>query len=376
MNKTTKEKIRANQLLNTLVVKTYRRFLKPLKLLPGQFKLYRSTKKQLTRAHNQKCVFYIGIPAHNNLGDLAQGVCIRKWLKKHFCGWEIIEIETNALVNTKFSAKKYLKAAFKPGNIIVFQSGYTTTDLGGHADEMHCEVIKLLPNAPMLMLPQTVFFESESRKQNTARVYNSAKNMLFLARDKVSFQTAQQMFPDLRVLLYPDIVTTLIGKFNFNYKRSGILFCCRDDSEKYYSDEEILALMQQCSSLAKVERTDTTKEIKTKEIVANAEKYILQEIERYSKYEVIVTDRYHGTIFALAAGTPVVIIKTTDHKVTTGADWFVGVYDEYVHLASTPAQAFEMAKQLIFNKVSHTLAPYFEKKYYDALPTTFFELLK
>ena len=87
------------------------------------------------------------------------------------------------------------------------------------------------------------------------------------------------------------------------------MFCCRDDSEKFYSDEEILALMQQCSSLAKVERTDTTKEIKTKEIVANAEKYILQEIERYSKYEVIVTDRYHGTIFSIIFHIPLVLCK-------------------------------------------------------------------
>lgn len=51
-----------------------------------------------------------------------------------------------------------------------------------------------------------------------------------------------------------------------------------------------------------------------------------------SHYKVVITDRYHGTIFSLIANTPVIIIKSTDHKVTTGADWFKGIYDDYVYV--------------------------------------------
>lgn len=158
-------------------------------------------------------------------------------VEKNYADRRVVEIETNALVNTRFSALKYLKKVFSD-DVIVFQSGYTTTDLGGHADEMHCAIIKNFPQAKILMMPQTIFFQNEERKKNTSFVYNSAENMLFLARDRVSFGMAEEMFPDLPICLYPDIVTTLIGQYKYENERNGILFCCRDDSEKYYDDEK------------------------------------------------------------------------------------------------------------------------------------------
>ena len=75
--------------------------------------------------------------------------------------------------------------------------------------------------------------------------------------------------------------------------------------------------------------------IELMEKLIEEQKHIINEIERYSHYKLIVTDRYHGTIFSLVAGTPVIIIKTTDHKVITGAEWFKGLYDKYVYVANT-----------------------------------------
>lgn len=374
MKKNIIHKIKNNKVFGGLVVPSYRK-IKPIIRIPEQINLSRSTRKTLNAERKNDRIYYIGIPAHNNLGDLAQGVCIRRWLNKHFSDREIVEIETNALVNTKFSVINNLKAVYQEDDIIVFQSGYTTTDLGGYADELHCEVIKVLPEAKILMMPQTIFFESEKRKKNTSLIYNSAQNMLFLARDRISFGMAEEMFPDLSVVLYPDIVTTLIGQFEFENSREGILFCCRDDSEKYYSDTEIEELIQKCKVYTKVERTDTTKNIKINEIVKNAEQYIMSEIERYSKYQVIITDRYHGTIFSLIAGTPVVIIKTTDHKVTTGAEWFRGIYDNHVHLADSLEEAYEITTKMVGKDIGHRLKPYFENEYYDKLPEKFDRML-
>lgn len=374
MIKKFKQMIKRNAVTRTIIIPVYR-MLKFICKFPKQLSRYRSTKKVICAPRKKNRIYYIGIPAHNNLGDLAQGVCIRKWLNKHFVDHEVIEIETNAIVNTPFSVKKHLKDTFCDSDFIVFQSGYTTTDLGGYADEMHCTIIRLLPHARILMMPQTIFFQSQERKENTSLIYNSAKKMLFLARDNVSFSMAKQMFPDLTILPYPDIVTTLIGQLEFSSIREGILFCCRDDSEKYYSDEDINDLMKRCSDLSKVERTDTTKNIRTSEIVKNAEKYIMAEIEHYSKYRLIVTDRYHGTIFSLIAGTPVIIIKTTDHKVTTGAEWFRGIYDDHVFLAQSLDEVYDIAKEVFSKNIVHKLEPYFENEYYDKLSKKFSEVI-
>lgn len=342
-----------------------------------EFNLYLKTKKTLKYAKSRKNkVFYLGIPAQTNLGDLAQGVCIRRWLKKHYPEKIIIEVETNALVNTHFSLLKKLQESYYSGDMIVFQSGYTTTDLGGHADEMHRTVMKVLPHANILMMPQTIYFKSKQNQDRTAKVYNQMKNMLFLARDEISYHMANKMFPDIKIDLYPDIVTTLIGTKKFKNERNGILFCCRDDGEKFYSDDQIEILMHKCKLLGPVIKTDTTKYGKTRDIVKNAQNYIYQEIKNYSRYKVIITDRYHGTILSLVAGTPVIVLKTNDHKVITGAKWFKGVYDEYVYLVNDLNEAFTIASKVYYKHLSNQLDPYFEKEYYDKLPKLFENLMR
>lgn len=319
-------------------------------------------------------VYYCGVPAHDNLGDLAQGICIKRWLKKHYAEYYVLEIETNALVNTRYSCLQEVKKAFSAErDFVVFQSGYTTTDLGGHADMMHQAVMNALPAARILMMPQTIFFKSEARKILCSEVYDSHKRMLFLSRDTVSFEMAQEMFPNVPQKCYPDIVTTLIGRLQSNQDREGIIFCLRDDAEKYYSDNDLSALMEKCKSIGPVTRTDTTK---GKHVAEHAEEYIRSEIEEYSKYKVMITDRYHGTILSLVAATPVIIIKTVDHKVTTGADWFRGVYDDCVYLADDLDAAYDLAEKLYERTHFRSLEPYFEEKYYDKLPAVFAELVK
>ncbi len=352
------------------------KILKPIlsarKYLLSDRRVYIYAKKQLqTERKSKQRIYYLGIPAHANLGDLAQGMCIRKWLKKHYSDYQVIEIETNALVNTHISALNLLKADYKKGDFIVFQSGYTTTDLGGFADEMHRAVMETIPDAKMLMLPQTIFFKSKENKDRTSKCYNSMKHMLFLARDAVSYDMAMQMFPDIPVKLYPDIVTTLIGTKHFPSVKKGILMCCRDDSEKLYSENEISALMERLKEFDTISMTDTTKRGDRLEIVANAEKHIWTEIEEYAKYRCIITDRYHGTIFSMIASTPVIVIKSNDHKVTTGVNWFEGVYDGHIFRAEDLNHAFELVKQIYSSDISEITNPYFEKHYYDKLPDLF-----
>lgn len=324
--------------------------------------------------YGKPIIYYCGIPAHSNLGDLAQGVCIRKWLKKNYPNYYVTEIETNALVNTKHSVIGKMAKAFNPNqDFVVFQSGYTTTDLGGFADPMHQAVINALPNSRILMMPQTIFFKNEERKSLCSKVYDSHKKMLFLARDNVSYEMAKEMFPNIPKKCFPDIVTTMIGSVPSNQNRNGIMFCLRNDGEKFYSDEELSVLIAKCKEIGPVDRTDTTK---GKDVVKEATLYIESEISRYAKFKLLITDRYHGTILSLVAGTPVIIIKTNDHKVTTGADWFKGVYDDYVFLAKNLEDAFEMAKVIYQRNEYNTLPPYFEKNYYDKLPSLFEEMVK
>ena len=330
---------------------------------------YEHTRKVLKKAasSNKRKLYYFGVPMHPNLGDLAQCMCIRFFLEENYPEYEVIEIDSKVFMNSKFKLRKQLEQFIKPQNLIFFQSGYCTQDLGGIEDLMHQVVMQDYPDNRLVMMPQTVFFKTEERKSQASRIYNAHKYLLFLARDKVSFETAKQMFPSIPVELYPDIVTTLIGNVNTSGKRNGILMCMRNDVEKFYSDEEVQLLQKKLGSLDKVKIIDTTINGRINAESPELNETIMDYINRLSSARLVVTDRYHGTILSLAANTPVIVVKTTDHKVSTGVDWFKGIYDDAVFYADSLDKAEELAKTILNGNHEIHNKPYFKEMYYDKL---------
>ncbi len=322
-------------------------------------------------------IFYLGITAHSNLGDMAQYYCIHSWLHNNYPDTKIYEFESNVVVNLRFGFVEKLKSLIKKDDMIVFQSGYTTQDLGGDHDLMHRLIIDNIPGAKILMMPQTIFFKKEENKQRTAQSYNKAKDMLFLARDNVSYRMALEMFSDIHVKPFPDIVTSLIGHFNFRHQRKGVLICRRNDGEKFYTENQIIQLKNTIENEGEfVTISDTKSLFCYKKIRKNPKIFIEGIIESYSKYKVIITDRYHGTIFSLAANTPVVVLKTTDHKVATGIDWFKGLYDDYVSLAESIEDAFNRTKIILSKKYEYHLDPFLDNEYYGKLKSMMDEIIK
>lgn len=330
---------------------------------------YKHTKKVLKEAAltDNFHIYYFGIPMHPNLGDLAQCMCIRRFLIENYPEYEVIEIDSKVFMNEKTKLRKQLKNYIKPQDLIFFQSGYCTQDLGGVEDLMHQAVMKDYLNNRLVMMPQTVFFKIEERRVQASRIYNAHRHLLFLARDKVSFETAKEMFPNISVELYPDIVTTLIGNVDTAGKRNGILMCMRNDTEKFYTEEQIQSLSEKLSAVDKVEVIDTTIKGKINAESPELNSTIIEYVKRLSSARLVITDRYHGTILSLAANTPVIVIKTTDHKVSTGVDWFKGIYDDAVFYADTLDDAEMLAKKILEEKRVIRNKPYFKEAYYDKL---------
>lgn len=365
------------------IVKNLKKLLRPI-LLPllkrrkacrdarrCAIEIIRIRKELSNRENLGQFVFYLGITAHSNLGDMGQYYCIRKWITENYSDATLVEVESDTVVNQSTGFVDLLKSKYRAEDVIVFQSGYTTQDLGGNHEEMHRLICDNLPYAHILMFPQTILFQHEENKKRCELSYNKAKRMLFLARDMVSYGYAKEMFSELKVLAYPDIVTTLIGTLSFNHKRNGVCLCRRDDSEKFYSDKELKQLKSRLEEVTNVVVTDTTISKSYRDIRAQLKETIEEEIEKYSKFDVTITDRYHGTIFSLIAGTPVIIIKSTDHKVVTGADWFKGIYDDYVYVAQDLDDAYEIYRMIMKKNLNHSLKPYFKSEYYDKLKDVF-----
>lgn len=314
---------------------------------------------------NKKHIFFCGVPVHKNMGDQAQRYCIRMWCQENYPDYEILEISTWPFYEKDFCER--IKRAIKKDDLIVIQSGYCTTDR--HYDhKMHRFLVKCFPDNKILIMPQTVNFIDEREGYKTGKIYGEHKHILFLARDKISYQSAKKFFQGTKVLLYPDIVTTLIGSRSNTTERNGVLLCVRNDSEKKYTDNEINRLKNKLQEKGLFcEISDTNSSLSLDELITRVNTELEKTLSFFEKHEVVITDRYHGTIFSMIANTPVIVIATNDHKVKTGTEWFKGIYADSQYNADSLEEAYSLAfsivnaNQIIVNK------PHFKSEYYDKL---------
>lgn len=354
------------------IIKSIRINLGRIKWSIHAIKETKRIKKEVSNIKSKKIVYYLGITEHNNLGDNAQHYCIKKWIQKNLSEYQMVMVDATTIIMINGGWLRWFKKTFDSNkDLIVFQSGYCTQDLGGTHELMHRIIADNFPTAKILMMPQTIYFQHEENRKRTSESYDQCKNMLFLARDEVSYQQALQMFPHLKVKLYPDIVTTLIGKYSFNNKRDKIFICRRDDGEKFYTEDELVNLKIKLEKLAPVEIGDTQYE--GENLREHLEEAINEIIEKMSHYKCVITDRYHGTIFSLCANTPVIIIKSNDHKVVTGANWFKGVYNNHVYVAKDLDDAYNKVQEICKNFDYIKLKEYFDIEYYNKLKDLFYK---
>lgn len=324
-------------------------------------------KKLLEVDITQKRIWYFCVPTHSNLGDQAQACCIEKYFRKFFSDHIVFKLSNNAFDFYEEKILMILKEKIKETDLIFFQSGYTFTGIHPY-ENMHRKIVENFPYNKIVFLPQTVKFKNQKILENVQNFYGKYDNIYFFARDKISYDIYKSIFPEHRnVHCFPDIVTTEIGNYDFNNnERNGILLCVRNDVEKLYSFQEISLFKEKLQKIAKVSLSDTNSETKENSLKEYWKK-IEETIDDYAQYQVIITDRYYGTIFALIANTPVIILKTTDHKVVTGADWFEGVYEDYVYVVNDLEEASQVAQQIVTGFEYRKLPSYFKEKYYDRL---------
>lgn len=196
--------------------------------------------------------------------------------------------------------------------------------------------------------------------------FGNKSNLTLLCRDEVSYNYAKEMLGTTRLLLYPDIVTSLIGTREYKNPRDGVLFCMRDDIEAFYSPADIDSLMQRFGNIRK-EKVDTTLQITEKEMRLHRDSLINAMIEKVSTFEVVVTDRYHGTIFSAIASTPVVVINSADHKLSSGVKWFPKEFGLNVQFANSLEEAYQKTSLILEGKEHMDNPPYFKENYWDKL---------
>ena len=312
-----------------------------------------------------KTIYLFCVPVHSNLGDQAQYFC---WLRlfKQFCpDYNIISIPT---INGTEEILDAIKKTSTEQDVFLIHSGYLIYD--PHPElPFICKVIDNFHDHQITILPQTINLISEKKKKEVGDCFNSHPDLTIISRDEVSLQKAHILFHNCTRLLRPDVVTTLIGDPDFQYnpsKRNGILFCIRNDGEKFYTEEQIESLKHRFKGIKAIE-TDTTIVLPKRYWDDKREELIRKIIAFFAQFQLIITDRYHGTIFSQVANTPVIVLNSADHKLTSGFKWFPKkIFGDNVFFAKNLDEAYTLAKKILARngKVINN-PPYFKNEFYS-----------
>ena len=310
-----------------------------------------------------KRIYLFCSPTHSNLGDQAQLMCWMRLFALWYPDYEVVRVAT---LFREFNTIRNIRKTLRDDDMLFIHSGYLFFD--PHPElPFILDIIRAFYDHPITILPQTVNIMETWMQEVIGRELDMHENLVLYCRDEVSLKRAKQLFNNIHLELRPDVVTSLIGDKQYSRKnnsRKGILFCLRNDLEKKYSDEELNCLMSQFA-YTRTNRRDTT-------IIAERwvwdkyrENMIQNIIDELATYEVVITDRYHGTILSAIANTPVIVINSSDHKLSSGVKWFdTNVYGKAVQYAHNLDIAAEMAKEILNKKTTVDNPPFFYDKYW------------
>ncbi|WP_158631899.1 polysaccharide pyruvyl transferase family protein [Chroococcidiopsis cubana] len=296
-----------------------------------------------------------------NVGDHAQVIAIQIWLKKHFPKLPLIEMDKNQ-VRYFLPALKWL---VQPDDVLFLHSGGNLGDRGMWSERVRRLVILAFPKNQIISLPQTIYFSDtptgRREQENTRTIYATHPNLTIIGRDQRSGELAAELFPKAQTFCMPDFVLSLSP--SQSDKRNNppkVLLCMRLDDESALTAEQrreiAICLPYQCTYY------DTTL---AEPIKVSERKVVLEDaLSLFRAFDVVVTDRYHGLIFAVLCRKPCVVLRTVDHKLTSAMYWFKNV--PFVTFAQELADIPSVVESCLAIKTQEV--PNWNAEYFDKIP--------
>ncbi|QOR73381.1 polysaccharide pyruvyl transferase family protein [Cruoricaptor ignavus] len=324
---------------------------------------------KITVKKKDKRLFLLQTPTHINIGDHFISVAEIQFLEENFPEYDLIEINEKS-VQDFIQFRKFISK----NDIILLHGGGNLGDEYIHHEKLRRDIITLFSKNKIIILPQTIFF-SESEKgrkelEESVKIYSLHKDLTICAREKKSFDFAQEYFNN-KVILVPDIVL----QYHPTFKNTGgidnkplSVGVLRSDRESVLDDKKrqrIISFLEQQSK--KVVITDMFYEDRTTEIdnASFRQKLIDEKIKLFNSSSLVVTDRLHGMIVSAITGTPCIAITNYNHKIKESYNWIADSTNTvFIDNIEEIENAFKNLNQLIAEKGNHrTPQKNLEKKF-------------
>jgi pyruvyl transferase EpsI len=299
-----------------------------------------------------------------NVGDQAQVVAIERWLARHYPDHPIVELDKNLVLG----CIDMLKQRVTPRDLIFLHSGGNLGDRGRWSEAARREMIAGFPDNRIVSLPQTIFFSDTTLGRHeraiSEKVYGHHPKLTIIGRDQVSGQLAAELFPTAQIATLPDFVLSLkAGDFALEpdpAHADRIMLCLRQDDESTFDQTRRLEIM------AALERPATLYDTTLDHAIPAADRtrILTETLSLFSGHQAVVTDRFHGLIFAILCRKPAVVLPTVDHKLTSAIAWFKDIPNVQLcrELSDVPATL----DRVLATPVARY--PDFNALYFDRLP--------
>ncbi len=177
----------------------------------------------------QECVL-LNYPDYPNIGDHLIGLGTLVYLLHH------CQAKVNYLAGLQNFRAEQLQERIGQG-IIILQGGGNLGDLWYEHQSFREEIISQYHNRRIIIMPQTIHFQSQARLDHTAQVFNAHPDLTILVRDRHSESLARNHFNQCRIIPAPDMAFWLVDLpwlpwFQLNFQQYGHpLYHCRKDAE-------------------------------------------------------------------------------------------------------------------------------------------------
>jgi pyruvyl transferase EpsI len=323
----------------------------------------KSALKKYLNHVSERITLIPGTPEHSNLGDSAIVIAQMEFLKN--CG-----VDPECIKEVTFAEYKAFAGMIKKQKVgLVAQLGGGNMGSQWLREEyLHRQITADFSNTPMQIFPQTIYYTEDAQggeeKEKSVAVYEGHEQLTMVARETQSLRIMQQLYPNTKLLLAPDIVLSgTMDTFGVKpQRREGILLCMREDVERSLADSErqLMETVVRATGLP-YRYTDThcvgtvTKD--------NRRQQVKEKMEELASAQLVITDRLHGMVFAAITGTPCIVFGNYNHKVRGTYEWIKHL--PYIRYAETATEAQALLPELL--KMDEQvydngpLKPYFEE---------------
>lgn len=285
-------------------------------------------------------------PNHGNIGDqlIYEGELI--FLKEN--------IKHTCLYSSNTDNINYSKIPEKA--TILLHGGGNFGDIYEKHQQLRLKIIQEFPNNPIIIFPQTVFYNNLSNLEKESVILNAHSNLYICVRDPKSYEVLNKYLSSSKLLLLPDMAFFIdLSRFHRSHFDEKILIMDRVDIENTNTVAELnlISILQEKGYRVYVKDWPTfyrTLDIRIYNLfnrirssILNVlspnrndtilkEHYLKMGINFMNKYDIVYTTRLHGLILAILLDKEVFLLDNNYGKLSSFYDAWLTDFNKVIRM--------------------------------------------